>query len=571
MEENKIELKTISDLLGMNFLIPSYQRGYRWEKQQVLDLLNDIWDFIESDPKKEDWYCLQPVVVKKYNDVEWEVIDGQQRLTTIFLILKHLERFIESEKKTFSVKYETRPKSQEFLEDIISKVKTDADENIDFYHIFFAFNTISEWFKNKSEKYNSVSSKFITPFLDKTKVIWYETAPQQDAVDIFTRINMGKIPLTNAELIKALFLNSSNFKDKDEEKIRLKQLEIATEWDFIEYSLHNDEFWLFINQNENNTEPRIEFIFELVVGGVSKDDTDYVFREYYKKFENKNEQTISNNWKEIKRYFQTMQDWFENRELYHKIGYLITSGSDIKIIISASFDKDKEKFVQDIDDVIKAGISRIRLEDLEYKDRMKVKEILLLHNIQTMLNNEKENSRFPFNRYKTEKWNIEHIHAIATKKPDKLEHKEDWINYAKEMLEKIKITDKQQDNEKLITEKTNLISSCSNFTENMFDEIYENINNYVEKIGLGDINDLENLVLLDSKTNREYRNEFFSYKRKTIIKKEKEGTFVPLCTKNVFMKYYTPKVEQMTFWGQPDREEYFKDIKTVLKQYLSNQ
>ena len=42
MAENKIELKSVRELLGMKFFIPNYQRGYRWTEQQVLDLLNDI-------------------------------------------------------------------------------------------------------------------------------------------------------------------------------------------------------------------------------------------------------------------------------------------------------------------------------------------------------------------------------------------------------------------------------------------------------------------------------------------------------------------------------------------------
>ena len=61
-------LKAIAEFLDGNhfFNIPSYQRGYRWDKKQVEDLLKDIWDFARNDEKKKsDFYCLQPVVVKK--------------------------------------------------------------------------------------------------------------------------------------------------------------------------------------------------------------------------------------------------------------------------------------------------------------------------------------------------------------------------------------------------------------------------------------------------------------------------------------------------------------------------
>jgi CRISPR/Cas system endoribonuclease Cas6 (RAMP superfamily) len=104
MAENTIGLKSVSEILGMNFFIPSYQRGYRWDKQQVEDLLDDIYTFATKKKETEkEFYCLQPIVVKKLKDEEkainnldnskewYEVIDGQQRLTTIRIILSYLE------------------------------------------------------------------------------------------------------------------------------------------------------------------------------------------------------------------------------------------------------------------------------------------------------------------------------------------------------------------------------------------------------------------------------------------------------------------------------------------------
>ena len=62
MDRNLIELKSISDLQGMVFFIPSYQRGYRWTQQQVKDLLNDVNEFNDDN---NGFYCIQPLVVKK--------------------------------------------------------------------------------------------------------------------------------------------------------------------------------------------------------------------------------------------------------------------------------------------------------------------------------------------------------------------------------------------------------------------------------------------------------------------------------------------------------------------------
>jgi len=78
----------VADLLDgkHHFVIPSFQRGYRWERKQVLDLLEDINQFANDDIVSGDSYFLQPIVVKavKWNDEDaWEVLDGQQRLTTM--------------------------------------------------------------------------------------------------------------------------------------------------------------------------------------------------------------------------------------------------------------------------------------------------------------------------------------------------------------------------------------------------------------------------------------------------------------------------------------------------------
>ena len=89
-QTNQLVLKSVNQLFEYDFFIPSYQRGYRWTDTQVTQLLEDIWHFSQRDGKtKGEFYCLQPIVVKRLND-EYEVIDGQQRVTTIFLTIKYL-------------------------------------------------------------------------------------------------------------------------------------------------------------------------------------------------------------------------------------------------------------------------------------------------------------------------------------------------------------------------------------------------------------------------------------------------------------------------------------------------
>lgn len=542
------------------YFIPSYQRGYRWTEIEVRDLLNDIMEFSERRKDENEWYCLQPLIVKEIKEEgefkHWEIIDGQQRLTTIFLILKYLGC-----KSKFTLSYETRKKSQEFLEKVTLKQEENKITNIDFEHIYGAYKKIDEWFKQQDENRKEQFKKF---FITQTKVIWYCIDDSENAIDVFTRINSGKIPLTNAELIKGLFLNSSNFKTEDLEKIRLIQLGIANEWDNIEYALHDESLWWFINKSRNDLSTRIEFVFKLFVElnnkNVNLDDHYAIFRYFYEEF--KKGSDIKEIWLKIKNIFQTFEEWYQDKKLYHKIGYLITFGKRIKEIIRLKEGRNKEEFLKKIDDEIRdilhikeqgnnnlIALNKEKLEDLVYEDnnvkRELLRKILLLHNIQTILANDNELSRFPFEKYKKENWDIEHIHAKATSIID-IETQKNWI----------------RDN--FIEEE-----GCDEFIHRLENkESFETISNEIllsqygdnEGYDLRDIDNIANLCLLSDTINRSIKNNGFKMKRKDIIESEKQGMFIPICTRNVFLKYYTENVHGLESWTVKDRLNYRQDI-----------
>ena len=558
--DNILELKTINELRKMNFFIPSYQRGFRWSDKEVSDLLNDVSEFtpqqIDNTGDKKTWYCLQPIVVKlklkqqhdTIGEKQYEVIDGQQRLTTIYLILYYLNQRLTEEHREplFELNYETRPTSHTFLKEL--KKDEISEENIDFYFISTAYKTICDWFNKENFDINDFQSKFKF----NTKVIWYESN-EDDPIAIFTRINIGKIPLTNAELIKALFMNSSNFEKDRSDKVRLKQLEISTEWDYIEHALQNDMFWYFITGDDASTN-RIELIFDLMNKENDENDIYSTFIFFNEKFKNKTEETIGRNWIEIKNYFQRFEEWFNERELYHKIGFLIAEGETIDTFILESKNRTKKEFNDFLNEAIKEKLKKVSLEDLQYDDKI-IKTILLLYNIQTMLNNKTDNSFFPFDIFKNGKWDIEHITSVKDKIPDSTIQKKSWLEDANKFIEEKE------------SELKNRVADCN--IKDDFDELYEDIVAYFNSnLKDDDINDISNLALLDSETNRGYKNAVFPMKRLTIIQREKKGTFIPLCTKNAFLKYFSEYPPKMSFWTQDDRENYFKDIESVLSIYL---
>ena len=146
--ETHITLKPINDLLQMNFFVPSFQRGYRWTSTEVKALLDDIYEFILDNEKsdKEVFYCLQPLIVYNDND-HYYVIDGQQRLTTIYIILTYLKEVAALlGKSKYNLKYETRPESEEYLKNIDGAKSLD---NVDYFHIYNAYQAVEQWFEGK--------------------------------------------------------------------------------------------------------------------------------------------------------------------------------------------------------------------------------------------------------------------------------------------------------------------------------------------------------------------------------------------------------------------------------------
>jgi hypothetical protein len=155
MSEQTITLKTVNDLRldaageAQRYFIAAYQRGYRWSSLQVTQLLEDIREFTRRrDPQPEEFYCLQPLVLKVSAAGGYEVVDGQQRLITLLLILRHFnERLAEKyQQKLFTLDYETRPTLLDFLRQPTEAL---AKGNVDFFHLFEAVGAIEKWFGDK--------------------------------------------------------------------------------------------------------------------------------------------------------------------------------------------------------------------------------------------------------------------------------------------------------------------------------------------------------------------------------------------------------------------------------------
>ena len=654
--ENIIDRYAIPDLLGKNFFIPDYQRGYRWDKKQIFQLLSDLYLFFKPSGKGS-FYCLQPVIVKKcdpkvvakyelnseYDDNTWyEVIDGQQRLTTIALILKFGEMLLPMMKapNPFKLFYQTRPELHKVFDSfsydpsnktIVYSATKKLD--IDSFFIKKGLESICEWFSKPGAEFEERADTigfidfwghFIAPRKDNDKdasksvqVIWYELRDGSNPRDVFKRLNDNKIALTNSELIRALFLSQSSeyqlennlivSEENKELALRMnrirKQGHINEQWDTIEHSLRNQDFWAFAtNHAANSYSCRIEYLFDLISQkglsekapyGLQKSDPLYTYlffdRELSKsKIERKSEGYLWALWQKVESYYSTLVYWYENRDYYHWIGYLVyVLGDNVLIELMRDVNKQgKDTFKKNIIDRIFDTVN-LAYETLQYtnsKDYWNIEKILLLYNIETYRRNTALGP-FPFLAFRNESWSLEHIHAQNSEGLPQDDNNAllKWLDENIEGLKKFKLrfsaTEKDEIDrvDKLIADLENTRSkgqkqiSAKEVTD-QFDKVLSYFNSFCAKRNLpSKIHEFANLTLLGGEANTSVGKSAFEIKRQKIVKMDAAGDFIPYCTKKVFMKYCNIEkddfeVQQTSCWNDTDKYYYQQDIIKTMDQ-----
>ena len=492
--ENKLELLAIPDLYNKNFFIPDYQRGYRWGTRQIEQFIDDLTNFFEKG--KGEFYCLQPVVVKAMSEEEvklnglisendnncwYEVIDGQQRLTTIRIILAMFSKIKRRFKSGFTIKYKTRPSLGEIFDNFIYDDETDPYEvtieneehlDIDSWHIIQATRCLLNWLKNGEQRGNGLNffeGTFLENFTHKknlegkksVQIIWYELRDNCDPNETFKRLNDKKVSLNNAELIRAMFLSDSAEYECDENIIEgypeevqeivrereqaRKQSHIIEQWDIIEKQLRQPSFWAFVKNDASDAgySSRIEYLFDLI----SKRDInekDELFT--YLRFEEMVKAKVVvrglwDLWLRVESSFSTLLAWFQNREYYHKIGFLIAEKSNLVLmdLLDKSTKQTKSQFARNIDLMIKRHIMTNTDDDIytysydDSKQAAALKRILFYFNVESTRIADSQD-KFPFELYKKQVWTLEHIHAQNSERIDRT----DKVKWAEWMDENIK-------------------------------------------------------------------------------------------------------------------------------------
>jgi hypothetical protein len=542
-----LELRLISDLTG-EFFIPRYQRGYRWGRIEVVQLLDDL---IQSAGNP---YCLQPIVVKRIDDQHWELVDGQQRLTTLYLLLRFMERAnLQRRGPRYTMRYETREGSAAFL---YESVPSRRSENIDFFHIAGAYDTIGEWFKAKGHEDQVVANDLFAYLHKSVRVIWYEASAELDATTLFTRLNVGRIPLTDAELVKALLLTSAPLE---------RRREIAQQWDQIERELHDDELWAFVSSaKEADCPTRITLLFDALAerGATPKHarfDTFEALRDAIAK-----DPLVF--WNRVLDLHGLLRGWFEDRSLYHKVGFLVATGETFADLVAMARDLQKSAVEARLDERIRARIdaSPSDVAALSYdvdSHKEKLQRILILMNVETVRRRPGSSERYSFHLSRKQHWSLEHIHAQRAEGLNKAEQWAAWLREHRRALDAFDRPDATR-----LAERIDAVLAGT-VERRTFDELSQEIAGLFTRdetssaSTMHSLHGISNLALLSCDDNAQLNNAVFEVKRRQILDLDRAGGFIPICTKQVFLKYFTgADAQQIHFWSVRDRESYLDAI-----------
>lgn len=576
---NKTDKLIVNNIQKTLFVIPFYQRGYRWTEKNVRQLLSDLLAFVRSG---ESEYCLQPIVLQEINRDEYadvicleekvvRVVDGQQRLTTIAIILASLDI-----KTSWDIYYDSEKNR---LSEILNN-PTDSG-SINTYFRKKVREEAIRWFNDNGKE--QIRHLFSQGIENKQQVVFLEydieavegEDTEKEGHNAFLRLNDGKTPLTSSELIRALYMvKSSGLTDQ-------QRMEISKEWEIIENYLQNDQFWQMFNaQGLEDTPTRIDLLFALVLN-VRLRDTKANPRIVFDELEDETKKyDLEKVWNEVLRTFWWMQSCYEDVELCNYLSWIrvFSNISASKIYrnwrdnytVQHEF---KDYVIGIIQETKFAGSQLTTLDSVDYLwDKGELRKLFVLLNI---IDCNHSNERFRFDLYnKSKGWDIEHIDSQTPNDFTNEKNQKEWLLGAWKELTK---EQKKEFNAKFgIPEEAIETFDISKINLAEFESYAEFITqltkNAEDQIPEDRTNKLGNLALLNLSINRSYKNDIFPLKRKRIIDNVNNGTeFIPPCTVKAFSKFYTKTASRITSWQNTDYTDYYEVMNTWFKAFMSKE
>jgi len=546
--------------------IPEYQRGYKWNEANIVALLNDIEKFRQETGNAEaTFYCLQNItLVKNTNANCFHVVDGQQRLTTLLILLSFLQHETDSTPLLLENKlqYSIRPETHEFITKQVLTghiwEKETVPERKDQYYIREVARSIQAWFKENTA---TDKGKFLEILLSRVKLIVNVVDDKEEK--IFSSLNGGKVNLDGADLLRAILMTraakekyhgTSATSEVREFRIRMgMELDLMNLWfgktaDYFKQFISDQTIGMArINRFDFTTLPiNLLYLLYYEYRRNEKESLNFSFFEYGK---NSNGNPDDDRWE----MYAILQRWYNDKELYHYLGFLFfnfkaqTPFRDIYTQWKTLNSRDK--FLKDIQHTIATRMLDRYLEETEkaapdyqkclktmteaisdfrenwYNNDKELYQILILLDIFRILDS-KSIKKLPtdyFTRKSGQKDGEDKEHILSqTPRKDNGEIttiKTDWEKFAQ-----------SEDFKDIRSQMQDILNhSDAELTEQELTQLQ----NLLNSAGL---NSIGNMVLLDLRINRSYGNADYAHKRTIIFQEYMNQKYVRPHTLAVFMK-----------------------------------
>lgn len=551
------------------YFIPLYQRGYKWTASEIDKLLTDINNFKYENGK---FYCLQNITLVPDNDNKrYNVVDGQQRLTTIAILLSVLNEKELIKDRLLFPEASIRKHTNEFIQQYILNDTQIPDEwqdlldlnnnydHQDIYHIFNGYHVIINWLETNDIDKESYKMKL----LEHVKFICNIIEGEKEEV-VFGNLNSKRVFLDGADLIRAILITNVTKENKTFDSVKnivtINERRIRIGW-----KLDN------INQWWNR--PDVQTYFTPFTRLVSSGDIDFsrekhpINQLFFLYAEQKGwanlsleriEQIKSTKlfYNEILQLHTLLKNWFNHKEIYHYLGFLFHQSEKRKF---SEYHKEwiKCKTISEFVEHLHGWVKKSLLGDIELDELFdstddwyssdKLTPILLFLDIIEVLKH--DSKPLDVSSFTKADKDIEHIYPQT---PQKVSDKVGYLQYLYNAVPEIQ----EEFNYDKISEMSEV-------------ELDSFIAKYKEKITEHSIG---NLVLLDYSLNRSLQNKPYAYKRKKVLNYFNKGNYVQPHTLKVFARYFLDDEEQDIFdgkyWTQADIEANKKKIKENLRKFF---